>query len=443
LSRNLAAAGGRPLAAAAALLVALLGPGCATAPRREALSPDAPFALRDPALSLAAGALSPDDAERLGRGMDALFEGDVATARKRFSAGAARSAAPAPFRLGLVYADLLTSRYGPARALLEPLVRENPAYEPAAEALADLDEAEGRSREALEGYRALLVRRPSDPRLAEREATVRQSLVERGSAEAEAALATRDLSAARRAALFLVEIDPASPAGYRSLARAAEADGSLEDAWAAASKARRLDPADDDWSKATAVLAMKTGRYAEAVALYREVVRREPGVAASLDEARFQFQVQNLPEVARRAAVSPRVTRAQFAVLAWWLVPEVREARVPAAAEVAVDAVDRAESQALVRAIALGLFAVARETHRVGADQPISRVEAGVLLRRVALVAVGGGPLPDCLGEERPPAASLEKCGILPATTSRTVSGREVVRGLEAAALAGRGGDAR
>jgi hypothetical protein len=132
-----------------------------------------------------------------------------------------------------------------------------------------------------------------------------------------------------------------------------------------------------------------------------------------------------------------------MAVLAWWLVPEVREARVPAAPEVAVDAVDRAESQALVRAIALRLFSVSRETHRVGADQPVSRAEAGSVFRRVALLASGGGPLPECLAEERPSSASLEKCGILPSTTARTLSGREAVRGLMVAARAGQGGGTR
>ena len=59
------------------------------------------------------------------------------------------------------------------------------------------------------------------------------------------------------------------------------------------------------------------------------------------------------------------------------------------------------------------------------------------------VLAAAGGELPECLGQDPPPAAKLEKCGILPATQSRTVTGREAVKGLEAAARAGRGGDAR
>jgi tetratricopeptide (TPR) repeat protein len=445
LTQVLRAAAGRTIAATALLALALGGSGCVPPPRPAAPAPPpgAPFRLRDPLVTLPPGTLPSGDAGKLERGMEELLSGDLAAARERFSSGAARSRAPAPFRLGLAYCDLMTSRYGPARQMLEPLVRESPQWAPAAEALADLDAAEGRLRDALDLYEAVLVLLPRDPRLMEREAVVRRSLLGKGSEEAEAALAARDLSRARRAALSLVELDPDSPDGYRFLTRVAEAEGRLEDAWTAAAKARSLEPSDDAWTSTTARLAMRTGRYSEAVSLYSELARRDPEVSPALVEARFQFQVQNLPEVARNAALSPRVTRAQFAVLAWWLVPEVREARVPSAPGVAVDAVDRPESQALVRAIALGMFAVAPATHRVGADHPVTREEAGELFRLVALLAAGGGLLPDCLGEERPSPASLEKCGILSATTSRTVTGREVVRGLEAAARVGRGGDAR
>ena len=375
--------------------------------------------------------------------MEELRAGKIVKARKTFSLAAAKSATPAPFRLGLAYADLLTSRFSAARESLTALVKENPGWVPAAEALADLDAAEGKDREALEGYRKLVIALPEDPRVGDRLAAVRTSLVAKTSDDAEAALAKKDLPAARRAALALVEIDPSSPAGYRFLARSAEDEGRLEDAYTAAAKAHALGPADDSWTEVTAGLAMKSARYAEAVALYGDLAKRHPETEASLEEARFQFQVQNLPEAARRAALSPRLTRAQMAVLAWWLVPEVRDAHDPAAPEVAVDAVDRAESQALVRAIALHFFSVSRETHRVGADQPVSRTEAAGIFRRVAVLSSGGSPLPECLADERPSAASLEKCGILPATTARTLSGREAVRGLMASARAGQGGGAR
>jgi tetratricopeptide (TPR) repeat protein len=156
----------------------------------------------------------------------------------------------------------------------------------------------------------------------------------KGSAEAEAALSARDFAQARRPALALVELDPASPEGYRFLARVAEGDGNLEDAWTAASKAHALDPADDRWSMVTANLAMKTGRFAEAVALYTAVARRDPAAAPFLDEARFQFQAHP----GGRAALSPGdagAARGPRLVAR----PEIREARVTPSPEVAVDAV--------------------------------------------------------------------------------------------------------
>jgi hypothetical protein len=188
---------------------------------------------------------------------------------------------------------------------------------------------------------------------------------------------------------------------------------------------------------------MKTERSADAVSLYGELMKSDPSFAELLAEASFQFQAQNLPDAARKAALSPRLTRAQLSALLWWLVPEVREARVPATIEVAVDAVDRPDSQSVVRAIALGFFAVARDTHRVGVDQPVTRAEMTACLKRVALLASAGAPIDGCLGEERPTPASLAECGILSSPSARTITGREAVRALEEAGRAARGGTPR
>ncbi len=435
----------RALPPGGAILLLALG-GCSSAPPAAPAAPAASgttFAFRDPGFSLPAGPLPRRDGREIARAMEAVRKGDAVQARERFSFGAAAAKNPLPFRLGVAYADLLAGRYDPAREALERLVREAPGYVPAAEALADLDAAEGREREALDRYRTLLKILPADPRLAAREESVRDSLVGKLEAAAESALAARDLAGARRDALSVLEVAPSSPAAYRLLARAAEAEGRPADAWSAAAKAVALDPADQEWSRKAADLAMQSGHYAEAVALYDDLAKRDPSLEEALEEAQYQFQVQTLPEVPRRAALSTKVTRAQFAVLAWWLVPEVRDARVPAAPDLAVDAIERPESQALVRAIALGFFAVAPGTHRVGADQPLTRSEAAALLRRVGRLAAGTGPVPDCLAEGRPPAASPESCGILSESTSRTVTGPEVVRGLMAAARTGRGGNER
>ena len=142
--------------------------------------------------------------------------------------------------------------------------------------------------------------------------------------------------------------------------------------------------------------------------------------------ARLEFQVQNLPPMARKAVAAPRVTRAQLATLLVTLVPEVATARVPPGADVATDILDRPERNAVVKAIALGFFPVSRETHHVGADVPVLRSEMPGHLRRIA--ALRGDPEDDCLAAP----ASLATCGILPETASRQVSGREAFAAIDA-----------
>jgi len=433
---------GRAAAAVRALAVALLA-GCAAAPPPAGPpDPDAVFAFRNPADTPLGRTVAPADASRIARGLADLESGRLADARRIFQAGAAGPSALS-FRLGLVYVDLASNRWGPARSELDALVVLSPGWFPAVEARADLNAAEGRLREALAAYRDLASSDPSDPRISRRLAAVRSSLLSSLGTEAEAELAAGDLAAARRSALAVVDVDPDAPDGYRLVSKVAEAEGNLEDAWAAAARARALDPSDAALAKAAAALAMKTERYADAVALYGELAKSDRDSVEPLAEASFQFQAQNLPDAARKAALSTRLSRAQLATLLWWLVPEVREARIPAGGDVAVDAVDRPDSQSIVRAIALGFFAVSRDTHRVGADQPVSRAEMAACLKRVALLASAGAPIDGCLGEERPSPASLAECGILLSPSARTITGREAVRALEEAGRAAREGTPR
>ena len=114
------------------------------------------------------------------------------------------------------------------------------------------------------------------------------------------------------------------------------------------------------------------------------------------------------------------------------LSPEVREARVPPGADVAVDVMDRSERAAIVRAIGLGFFAVSRDTHVVGADAPVARTEMASHLRRLAALAGGDLSCP----------ASLAECGILP-DGPRQVSGREAVAAIDAALKMARSGGSR
>jgi Flp pilus assembly protein TadD len=292
--------------------------------------------------------------------------------------------------------------------------------------------AEGRLRDALDGYREAARLVPSDERYVAREKELRTMLVERRVREADEDLEKKDVAGARRAAVSILEIDPQAAEGYRCLAKAAEAGGALEDAWSAAKRAYEIEPGDVATTEALASLAMKTGRWAEAESLFGQLGKTDPAFREKAAAAGLEFRIQNLPGPARRAALSPRLTRAQLAALLVELSPEVREARVPPGAEVAVDVVDRPERTALVRTIGLGFFAVSRDAHLVGADNPVSRSEMPAHLRRLA--ALAGGALP-C-------TASLAECGILP-EGSRQIGGREAVAAIEATLRLARAGGSR
>ncbi len=292
-------------------------------------------------------------------------------------------------------------------------------------ARAEEDAAARRLRDALDEYREAARLVPGDARYGERVAELRAESVTSLRLEAESALAREDLAAARRAALALVEVDPDSPAGYHVLAAAAEAEGTLEDAWAAASAAHARAPADASLTESLAALALETSRFAEAEALYGELAKDDPSLREKQAAARLEFQMQNLPAAARKAVAAPRITRAQFATLLFTLVPEVASARVPPGGDVAVDVIDRPERAPLVKAIALGFFSVARGTHLVGADTSVARSEMPGHLRRLA--ALLGSHDETCFVAP----ASLATCGILPETTSRQISGREAFAAID------------
>jgi hypothetical protein len=296
----------------------------------------------------------------------------------------------------------------------------------AAAARAEGDAADGRLRDALDGYQEAVRLAPDDERYGMRAREIRAVFVDSIRGEAESALGKRDFPAARRAALALLEVESGSPAGYHVLAAAAESEGKLEDAWTAAQKARAESPSDPVMTEALARLAMKTSRFAEAESLYASLAESDPSMREAESAARLEFQIQNLPPIAQKAAASPRLTRAQLASLLAAVVPEVGGARVPPGAEVATDALDRPELAALVRVIALGFMQVSRETHRVGADTAVTRAEMAAHLRRLgALLKVQDD---GCLASP----AALATCGILPDSTTRQLSGREAFAAIDA-----------
>lgn len=428
-----------------ALFAALVG-GCTSAPTVAPGVPrtsDGPFAYRDPRVGAPPPQLASRDAKALEEAVAALRRGDTAGMAKALEGKRGKGTPPPALVLVAAYVDLAEGDLEEAKSSLAALVSAHPTWIAAVEADADLAAVQGRPADALERYRTLGRLIPQDQRARERFEVLRSEVAAARRQEAEAALSSGDLDAARRAAHSLLQLEPTSPVGLVLLARAAAAGGRNDDAWTWAKEARKRAPADPVVAAFAAGAAASAGRWADAANLYDGLAATDPAFAPKAEEARVEFKVQNLPEAARRAAESTRLTRAQLAALLWWTLPEFRDALVPPGVEIAVDVVDRQDRGVLVRAIGLGFFAVSPETHRVGAEGAVSRIEMAAALRRVALLAGRGRPPKGCLAPEPPPPALLSDCGILSDTPSRNVTGREALRALEKAARLGREGGTR
>ena len=376
--------------------------------------------------------------------MQAFRRGDAAGAAKALQAKRRKGEpAPAPLVLFAVYLDLAAGNVEKSGASLAALTAAHPAWIAAVEAAADLAAMEGHAADAVERYRTLARLTPKDQRTRGRVETLRAQIAAERRLEAEKALDSGDLDAARRAAHSLLQLDPSSPVGLVLLARAAADGGRNDDAWTWAKEARKRAPSDPAVTAFAAETAAKAGRWADAASLYEELAASNPAFVPKAEEARVEFKVQNLPEAAHLAAESARLTRAQLAALLWWTVPEFRDALVPPGAEIAVDVVDRSDRGPLAKAIGLGFFAVSSETHRVGADWTVSRSEMAATLRRVAVLAGRRRPPTGCLAPDPPVPAHLSDYGILSNAPSRNVTGREALRALEKAARLGREGGTR
>ena len=439
--------GGRlPLLPVLALLAGVLAGACATVPPSALAVPAAapgPFAFRDPRDGAPPPPLGRRDARILETVLAAVGRGDAPGAAKALAARPRKGDLPKALGLAGAYAAILDGRTEDAKNFLSSATTSHPTWVAAVEAEADLAAEHGTAAEALERYRALLALVPSDLRAKRAVEAFRLRVASSKRAEAEAALAAGDLDAARRLAHSLLQLEPDSAGGLVLLSRTAAAGGRPEDAWTWAREARKRAPNDPGVAAFAADAAARAGRWADAASLYEGLARSDAAFVAKAEEARIEFKVQNLPEAARRAAESARLTRAQLATLLWWAVPEFRDALVPPGTEIAVDVVGRADQGPLVRAIGLGFFQVSPETHRVGSEDPVSREALAAALRRVAFLAGRGRAPNGCLAAEAPSPASLAKCGILAETPARNATGREALRALEKAARLGREGGTR
>ncbi|MFY9822095.1 MAG: hypothetical protein WAM82_11985, partial [Thermoanaerobaculia bacterium] len=116
---------------------------------------------------------------------------------------------------------------------------------------------------------------------------------------------------------------------------------------------------------------------------------KDPALAQRLESAKFRWRLSQLPRDVQEVAAKPELSRADFALLLYWLVPDVRNSR-PTAGRIATDVLDSPHQEEIVRVVNLGLMDVDPTLHRFS---PGSSIRRGPALRAVlrTLARFGAG----------------------------------------------------
>lgn len=189
-------------------------------------------------------------------------------------------------------------------------------------------------------------------------------------------------------------------------------------------------PDDRKMLERRAALEIEVGDPGAALQIVQELADqdpRDPKLAEMLKSAKFRWRLAQLPRGVQEVASRPELNRAGFAVLLYWLAPDVRNSR-PTAGRIATDVLDHPHQEEIVRVVNLGLMDVDATLHRFSPGSSMRRSAAVRSLIRL-LSRFGGA---SCLsGGEGDTCDAALRCGLLPpgedCQLSAPVSGSEGV----------------
>ncbi|HEY7113683.1 MAG TPA: hypothetical protein VIA45_12190 [Thermoanaerobaculia bacterium] len=416
------------VAASAALLFVA---SCATAPKAPPPRDRFPLDPREGS----SGAFPPD-AEA---GWNAILAGDERAARAELEVARRLEPNSLPVQIGEIEALVIGDALPEARAACaEAMPGSGPAGAtlPLLVACGEAEARSGRPIPAYDLYRQAAARAPERAGITARAAELKPQARDQSLQEAREAAARKDWAAARLAAGRAIEIDPDS-APARETAGDVEHDaGDAAAALGRYGEALQRDPESRPLREKVARLAAERGDWASAIPALERLAAEDPSFEAEAEEARLSFRLSNWPEPERAAARSSRLTRGDAARLVWWMVPEVRQARVTTGI-IASDIVDRSDREQIARAVGLGLLDVDRETHRARPDVALSFGGAArMYLRLFALLApaLSARCLSDRPAETLDPGEAIRlarECGILEEKDGPPVGGPAFTKAID------------
>ncbi len=369
------------LALAAALLAACSSgrPAAVRAPQLPAVAAD----LLPPSTGYP---LTADDAAL--RAVDAAFEslrhGDTGAARREAESRLRNDPGFHPASVLLGQADLLAASSAAAVDRLRPVVAELPGYVAAQVALGAAALEAGEIPTAFVAFSAAA---GAAPPAAARAHELRPRALEIARHRLDEALARGRHADAEAQLTFLERWAPDDEATWTATREVARAARDERRELMAVRRLAGFPGAQRELKENLAQLEVEAGDAAAGVRLYEELLRRAPG-DASLEErlawAKYRFRLQLLPAAVRSLAEQPQLSRGGFAVLLYWLAPDVRYGR-GGAVRIATDILEAEHREEIVRVLNLGLLDVDETLHKFYPDGPIARGDAlAALLRLLA-----------------------------------------------------------
>lgn len=290
-------------------------------------------------------------------------------------------------------AEFALGRLAAAGDRVRPVAEELPTYAPAQLLLGRIAETLGRLPEA---YGAYLAASGDSVLAAARGRELLPRTVEILANRLDDALGRGRLEEARHSLRRLQGWAPEATSTLEAARRLAVAEGDREAELEAVSKLSERQPERWELAARRAFLELEVGDVREGLEIYRGLAAAHPedaDLALQVEAAKFRYRLELLPEPVRRFTAEPELSRAQFAVLLFWLVPEVRSSR-PAAARIAVDILDHPHREEVARVANLGLMEVDGTLHRFSPDAPLDRRSA---LSACLAVLATADPPPACL----------------------------------------------
>lgn len=364
----------------------------------------------------------------LERGWHALVEqSDLDEARRTGGELLAADPSLAPAAVLVAEADFAARDYRAVLDRLQPVVAETPAYVAAQLVLGRAAELLGDVPLAYASFRAIAAK---SSKAFERTGELHPRTLEILYARLEDALARHDLESAERHLARLRQWggdEPRTLEGERAVA-VARGDMVAELAAVRGLTAGRR-PAERPLLERLAELELTVGDPRRGLEIFQGLADRYPRDAALADQlamAKFRWRLTLLPKGVQEIAARPELGKADFAALLYWLVPNVRYARVTSG-RIATDVLDHPQQEAIVRVVNLGLLDIDATLHRFYPGAPLRR---GGALRAVSrLLTQFGGGLP-CLSGGGDTCTALAACKVIAPEDCRAgapLSGSEAV----------------